>query len=381
MHQRHVLYNSSKHQKRKKIEELRRLFIEFVKFTACLQVQLNHFCSKELILINKRSFVAFQEQILSHIRIRNTKRVIGLNFNQLMKLYGVINEREKCKAPKIIRIAIFLLFSKNGVSQHALAIRTGLSQTTIHRIIQECSTDLIMHARDLIKWPSNDEIITQENYCLSISKGFRAFASIDGKHFRIDHPPNSGVYNRNYKQYFSFNTLFISDFNRRIIYMQICNSGQNSDAQLFAASPLKGFLENPNNLPPLRNLPNTTIPASAYILGDGGFKLMKQVITPYRRLNMTPEKAKFNTELSKIRVRVEHLFGVVTSKYRCFRKNLELAPSNAQRLIAALSVLHNLTLRPKIYATQNQQIFPPIIDPYKTANEFRDVIKSHVNSF
>uniref|UniRef100_A0A2Q4SX13 DDE Tnp4 domain-containing protein n=1 Tax=Caenorhabditis japonica TaxID=281687 RepID=A0A2Q4SX13_CAEJA len=203
------------------------------------------------------------------------------------------------------------------------------------------------------------------------------FGIVDGKHWACEHPPKSGSLNYNYKAFFSFNSLFVCDAEMRIIYVQICTHGVNSDAQMFQNGPLPELLKNAAGLVGLQILPDGKTVMPAFILADNGFGQSKQVMQPYRQARLTTENIRFNEHISATRVKIENLFGVMTSKFQVFGRALRLSPNNSRALIVACSVVHNITVGPLVVADDDMD-YPIVIDPYKTAEEQRTALKNFV---
>ncbi|CAI2351882.1 unnamed protein product [Caenorhabditis sp. 36 PRJEB53466] len=87
----------------------------------------------------------------------------------------------------------------------------------------------------------------------------------------------------------------------------------------------------------------------------------------------------FIDKICGTRVKIENLFGILTTKFRVFRRALNLCPASSQGLILALSVIHNLTV-PKREAVQFDYETPILIDPYKTAEDQRTALKKYLKT-
>uniref|UniRef100_A0A2Q4SNE7 DDE Tnp4 domain-containing protein n=1 Tax=Caenorhabditis japonica TaxID=281687 RepID=A0A2Q4SNE7_CAEJA len=204
----------------------------------------------------------------------------------------------------------------------------------------------------------------------------RCFAILDGKHWETEHPPHSGSLNMNYKSYFSFNSLAMCDSDLRVIYLQISKHGVNSDAQMFRDGPLGDILSEIADIGGFRTLPDSNVLMPPFILSDNGFALTKNVMQPYRELQLTPENMAFNEKLCATRVKIENFFGVFTSKFRIFRRALNLDPANSRALVVALCVVHNIQVgRVVLTASPNEAVFP---DPYSSAECQRTALKKYI---
>uniref|UniRef100_A0A8R1E741 DDE Tnp4 domain-containing protein n=1 Tax=Caenorhabditis japonica TaxID=281687 RepID=A0A8R1E741_CAEJA len=274
-----------------------------------------------------------------------------------------------------------------GNSQNALSRDVGLSQTTVSRIISSCIRDIVNVASDYVKFPTTkEEIRTIEKRFWSRKDGdgrilgVPCYASLDGKHWACDHPPQSGSLNFNYKCFFSYTSLFLCDSDYRVIYVQISANGTNSDAQMFRDGPLAGMLKNAADLSGIHHLPGSQIVMPSFIVADGGFGLSKHVMTPYGNLRLTTQNLAYNQILSGSRVKIENIFGVLTSKFQVFARNFRLNPRNSRALILACTVIHNITVGPLEVTSLNPDEDPVIIDPYKTSEEQRCALKKFLLS-
>lgn len=263
----------------------------------------------------------------------------------------------------------------------------GLSQPTISRIVCGVIDDLVRVSSEYIKFPTtSDEIetMTKKFYEKEDSNGeerrMPCYGIVDGKHWRCEHPPKSGALNYNYKGFFSFNSLIVSDSDYRILFVQMCKNGLNSDAQLYQNGPLPRLLTKAIENIGYRTLPDSNVLMPPFILADNGFGLHKSMMQPYRptQIGLNPEEnISFNFKLSGTRVKVENVFGVLTSKFHIFQQNLRLEPKTSQALIIAVSVAHNISVGP-LEVIPDDPNRPKFRDPYRTAEQQRTALKKYL---
>uniref|UniRef100_A0A8R1I838 DDE Tnp4 domain-containing protein n=1 Tax=Caenorhabditis japonica TaxID=281687 RepID=A0A8R1I838_CAEJA len=153
------------------------------------------------------------------------------------------------------------------------------------------------------------------------------------------------------------------------------DSYEKVDAQMFRDSPLAGMLKNAADLSGIHHLPGSQIVMPSFIVADGGFGLSKHVMTPYGNLRLTNQNLAYNPILSGSRVKIENIFGVLTSKFQVFARNLRLNPRNSRALILACTVIHNITVGSLEVTSLNPDEDLVIIDPYKTSEEQRCALK------
>src|SRR4051794_15569179 len=98
------------------------------------------------------------------------------------------------------------------------------------------------------------------------------------------------------------------------------------------------------NLPTESLLPNTNILAPYIMLGDEGYPLRSYLMRPYHGSNLSEDQAYFNKRLSRARCKVECAFGILTAKWGCFQKSLQVETNNAKKIIKAACLLVNIII-------------------------------------
>jgi len=156
--------------------------------------------------------------------------------------------------------------------------------------------------------------------------------AVDGKHIVMECPANSGSNYFNYKGTFSIVLLALVDHNYNFTCIDIGSYGSNSDGGIFAKSALKRAIEE-NVL---------DIPTDSVILGDDAFPLLPYLMKPYARRNHLTEREKvYNYRHCRARRIVENGFGILSSRFRVFRRPITLTPENTIKLVKAACALHN----------------------------------------
>ncbi|XP_025266722.1 protein ALP1-like [Camponotus floridanus] len=141
--------------------------------------------------------------------------------------------------------------------------------------------------------------------------------AIDGKHCRIQAPPNSHSAFHNYKGFFSLILMAIVDAHYRFIWVDIGDYGSLNDAGIWSHTTMKQAFEN-NMLfiPEVRSLPNTNDLLPFSIVGDEGFPLKTYLMRPYAKKNLQSNEQKvFNYRLSRARRVVENAFGILVARW------------------------------------------------------------------
>lgn len=181
-----------------------------------------------------------------------------------------------------------------------------------------------------------------------IEKGFapkfpRAIGCIDGKHIVIECPIDSGSEYINYKKTFSIVLLALVDSNYNFIFADIGCQGRISDGGVFRNSLLwNKICLNELNLPTPHPLPNSYKDIPYVFLGDGAFALTEHIMKPYPgNHDWGSPKRKFNQRLSGARVVVENTFGILVTRFRIFKKPIQLNPEKVKLLTLTCILLHN----------------------------------------
>ncbi|CAI2355069.1 unnamed protein product [Caenorhabditis sp. 36 PRJEB53466] len=336
-------------------------------------------------IIKRDSFEFYRSQSMRLYEIGETSFRCGVERDVFDEIMGMCRPRDAV-ITSVIRLTIFLQYAREGLTQSVLSKNCGVSQPTISRILCETIDDINRFAGKFIRFPQSraDVLDLQSGFFDKLDRNgdlrcVPCYGVLDGKHWETEHPPNSGSLSFNYKAYCSFNSLFVCSADCRILYVQISECGGNSDAQLFREGPLGELLERAAYAGGLRTLPGSSIVMPPFILADNGFGLSKHVMQPYRDHNRTTENMDFNDKICGTRVKIENLFGILTTKFRVFRRALNLCPTSSQGLILSLSVIHNLTV-PKREAVQFDYETPILIDPYKTAEDQRTALKKYLKT-
>lgn len=183
------------------------------------------------------------------------------------------------------------------------------------------------------------QIPRNENEWKDIAQGFDinwnfpgCVGALDGKHVVIQCPPNTTSLYFNYKGTFSIVLLALVDHNYCFTLIDIGGYGSQSDGAIFDHSAFKTALES-NAL---------GIPPECVILGDDAFPLKPYLMTQYpRRPEMPYEQKIFNYRHCRARRIVENGFGILSSRFRIYRRPICVAERTAVKIVKATCALHN----------------------------------------
>ena len=164
-------------------------------------------------------------------------------------------------------------------------------------------------------------------------------ASIDGKHVLIECPKLSGSRYFNYKGFFSVILQGLS--------VDVGACGRQSDSDVFSQSNLFQHLESGFfPFPHPKQISGTTTKLPYVILGDQGYPLKDYLMRPYSTDNaaVCRETEVYNYWHSRARRTVECAFGILVSKWRCLKTELQVSPEHVDKLVSAACFLHNLVI-------------------------------------
>ncbi|KAJ4944615.1 hypothetical protein JOQ06_013158, partial [Pogonophryne albipinna] len=172
--------------------------------------------------------------------------------------------------------------------------------------------------------------------------------AIDGKHVVIQAPANSGSLYFNYKSSHSLVLLAVVDAQYLFRVVDVGGFGRSSDSgslrnSAFGESLRDGSLQLP---------PDTVIPGAERLgllphvfVGDEAFPLLDNLLRPFPGRQITRERRIFNYRRSRARLVVECAFGIVSSRWRMFRRAITTSPEVTELCVKAACVLHNFLRR------------------------------------
>lgn len=173
---------------------------------------------------------------------------------------------------------------------------------------------------------------------------YNCVGAIDGKHISIRKPLHSGSSFYNYKHYFSVVLMASVDAHYRFTTIDVGSMGRFSDGNIFYNSRLGAMLHNGSlDLPEPKPLPGQNENTPYVFVGDEAFPLLPNLMRPYPRVKVTdnfPNKV-FNYRLSRGRQTVECAFGILSARFRVYKRPFECKLQTVDCVVKATAVLHN----------------------------------------
>ena len=199
-------------------------------------------------------------------------------------------------------------------------------------------------------------------------------AAIDGKHVTLRKPLRSGSDFFNYKKSFSIVLMAGADANYKFIFVDIGVKGRFSDGFIFRNSNFgKKLYANELNIPQPSPLFEGGQDMPFVFVADAAFGLHKNLMRPYpgSSTSSNMDNRVFNYRLSHARQTIECAFGILSARFRIYKRPLELPPFVVQKLIKATCVLHN-------YLRRNEKIYEEEVRDIP-AEDFSDPIHQFVD--
>ena len=123
--------------------------------------------------------------------------------------------------------------------------------------------------------------------------------------------------------------------------------GRQSVSAVSSQSNLYRHLESvPFPFPHPRQIPGTATKFPYVILCDQGYPLKDYLMPPYGtdKATVCREIEVCNYRHSRARRTAECAFGILVSKWRCLKTELQVAPEHADKLVSAVCLLHSLII-------------------------------------
>ena len=249
----------------------------------------------------------------------------------------------------------------------ALAYRIG--ESTARNIIKEVAQVLTsVLAPIYLKHPNANEWASICTQFLQKWNFPNCCGAIDGKHVTIQAPSNSGSLFFNYKTSFSIVLFAACDANYKFTLVHVGEMGSNHDAGIFTDSLIGQFLRRGElGLPEgTAALPGSQARTPCVFVGDEAFGLSPNVMRPYFGQNLSEDQRIFNYRLSRARRTIENAFGILSARWRIYRRPMNIKVDSVDAVVLATVCLH-IYLKPKDEVANPPSIlyYPPRFDDWE----------------
>ena len=243
------------------------------------------------------------------------------------------------------RLTLTLRYLAAGVMQQDLSFSYRIGRSTITGIIYEV-TIAIWNALQTkyLRSPSREEEWS------SIADEFEndwnfphCIGAIDGKHIAMECPRGTGTQYHCYKGFFSQVLLAVCDANYCFTVLDVGNYGSNNDAGVLSNSKMGKYLKGKKfSVPTPEKLHGCSLEKTPYFLvGDEIFSLSDWLMKPYPGRGLNEEEQVFNYRLSRARRVIENTFGILSARWRIFRRPIRACPETVEKITLAACILHN----------------------------------------
>jgi hypothetical protein len=224
-----------------------------------------------------------------------------------------------------------------GASYLDVLAHTGISRTAFYASVYK-GIDAICGCDELaLKMPMTlSELRVAADEFTNISLDGRlngCVGALDGWLCRIKVPSkaetmNVASYFSGHYQTYGVNVQATCDACGRFTSISILCPGGTGDSKAFAASSLQQYVAG--------------LPQGFYMAADNAYTLSDTLLIPYSGVDkLDPSKDVFNFYLSQLRIRIEQAFGLLVSKWRIFKKALEVKLFRVGHIVQACARLHN----------------------------------------
>ena len=291
-------------------------------------------------------------------------------FKHLLGLISPSLQKKTCRSREAIspgeRLAVCLRYLATGDSQQSQTFNFRIGRSTVCNIIKEVCAALwnclspiyVKMPESLDAWKSIAEDYEAEWNFPNV------IGAVDGKHIAIDCPKFGGSLYYNYKNFHSLVLMAICDSAYRFTYVDIGSYGSENDASIFRRTQLfQDFEMQTVPVPQPRGIGNMQLPYT--LLGDEIFPLNTWLMKPFPGKNLSHEQDVYNYRLSRSRRTIENAFGVLSARWRIFRRPIRANVDTVKHIVKATVALHNYLL-----LTENAGYIPTgFVDCYSGTGE------------
>lgn len=238
-----------------------------------------------------------------------------------------------------------------------IAMSYRMGERTVSKIVSEVCNALWLRLKP--KYLPEPTVDMWQNIASDYEKRWQFYnclGAVDGKHVTIRKPLLSGSSFFNYKQHFSTVLIGLADANYRFTFIDVGSMGRFPDSSVFSDSSLgKQLLNGSLELPTPKPLPGQTCGTPYVFVADEAFPLMCNLMRPYPKAKVTNnfENKVFNYRLSRARQTIECAFGILSSRFRVYKRPFECKLETVDKVVMATCVLHNYLRTQKVMAIES----------------------------
>jgi hypothetical protein len=294
-------------------------------------------------ILPERSALAFWLTEVPHLPDDSFLQIFRLSREAFGFVYTELSLNPKLTASKgfgldmKVAATIFWLGNSGSLAQTARVF--GIGTSTLQSWYTLVCEAIVSNLGQWICWPapgSVDFALLQLDFrkLSTLQHPFHhVIGAIDSSHIPLSSKPAcdeaNSYWNRKYKP--SVHLQAVVDARGRFMHVEVGQPGATHDSTVLRNSEL--FLTIQNRVDNI-----------SYLLGDKGYPLLNWLMTPYRDRRVRNEaECRFNDVHSRMRVIVEHTFGILKTRFRrlfCVPVDLFHVP----RVVIACCILHNICI-------------------------------------
>ena len=218
------------------------------------------------------------------------------------------------------------------------------------------------------------KIIFMHVFHILISEFPNCVGAVDGTQIPIKKPWENPEQYLNHHKTHSIVTMLVVNHHGALTYVSARWPGSVHDSRVLQESFLQDVLD-------------WNLLSEYYLLGDQGYCLQANLLTPYPRSGpLTEEQIYYNECLSKTRVKVECVIGMMKKKFACLTMPSFYQPSLVCDVIKACCFLWNFGLitadnkgyGPDTYVVKDQEELSEKLTPTASGEVRREIVKQYL---
>ncbi|KAJ8278362.1 hypothetical protein GJAV_G00086800 [Gymnothorax javanicus] len=224
-------------------------------------------------------------------------------------------------------VCIGLRFFASGMFLYAVGDAENLSKATVYRTIRAVCLALKDVLHIFVTFPGHRRIRYIKEDFYKIAAFPNVIGALDCTHIRIVRP--SGAHEGDFvnrKSFHSINVQMICNADCLFTNIEAKWPGSVHDSRIFRATTIQRLSQGE---------------FSGLLLGDKGYACQPFLLTPFADPQTAPQQA-YNLAHSRTRAWIDMSFGLLKSRFQCLR-HLRVTPDRACNIIAACTVLHNIS--------------------------------------
>ncbi|XP_038067665.1 protein ANTAGONIST OF LIKE HETEROCHROMATIN PROTEIN 1-like [Patiria miniata] len=322
-----------------------------------------------LLSRDKRARIhGFTEEVIPAMQESEFRSHFRLSTRTFEYILNVIHDALLPKAPggpfeavsPMKQLLIFLWYLANQITIRELALKFGVSESTVHKAIRRVSECLTDQRQRFIRWPSSQRRRETSASFRDISGFDGIVGAIDGTHIRIMNLPGGDQDYINRKKFPSVQLQVVVDDELLITDTNVGWPGSAHDARVFRNSGIADRADH-----------GLLFDEDQFLVGDSAYPLRPYLITVFKNYhNLTRQQKQFNKKLSSCRQVVERAIGLTKGRFRRLREVYCHQVKSICQLVTSACILHNMC----ILADDDVEIF---VEEEEEVNEYHNMYHNH----